>query len=320
MTLAQARQLLHQHISPNGPDDVSIPSRVNEVCERFFVSGRWKGMIVEVDLDASQGYVTLPRRCEAVLGITVKGVPRTPFGRWHTFVPGGPGRIDNSDYCGPDLILDEGDSHPVFRDSPYEVFRLRAKVPNTSDRDTGNYMVFKGNDADGNYVFDAEGNEGVSLPLTGAENTTTQYFSSLHGVLKPLTQGYVTLWAVDAQGNETQIGEYEPGETNVGYRRYRVAVASGDETVPAVRALCKRRYVPVLSEHDEIIPDNMGALKLGLISLKYEDTNDLERATEYFTRALSLLNAELREQRGSQFNPIRFSPHGFGLGRINRQY
>jgi len=319
MTLAQARQLLHQHISPNGPDDVSVPMRLNEVCERFFVSGRWKGMLVEVDLDANQGYVTLPRRCEAVLGITVAKAPRTPFGRWYSFVPGGPGQLDSSAYSGPDLVLDAGDSHPVFRDPPYEAFRLRVKVPNTSDRDTGNYIVFKGNDVDGNYVFGSDGSEGLQLDLISAENTTTQYFSALTGVLKPLTNGYLTLWAVDASGAETQIGEYEPGETNPEYRRYRVERPSGSET-PVVRALCKRRYIPVLSEHDEIIPDNMGALKLGLISLKYEDTNDLERSTEYFTKALSLLNSELREARGSQLNSMRFSPHGFGLGRVARQY
>lgn len=319
MTLAQARHLLHQHISPDGPEAAAVPSRINEVCERFFVSGRWKGMIVEVDLDASEGYVTLPRRCEAILGVTVAKTPRTPFGRWYSFVPGGPGQLDSSAYSGPDLVLDAGDSHPVFRDPPYDSFRLRVKVPSTSDRDTGNYMVLKGNDADGNYVFSPDGSEGIQLNLTAAENTTSQYFSSISSVLKPLTNGYVTLWAVNASGAETQIGEYEPGETNIEYRRYRVERSFGSET-PTVRALCKRRFVPVLSENDDIIPDNTGALKLGLISLKYEDTNDLERATEYFNKALSLLNAELREQRGGQINTARFSPHGFGLGRIARHY
>lgn len=319
MNLAQARQLLHQHISPNGPDDALVPLRINEACERFFVSGRWKGMLVEVDLDASQGYVTLPRRCEAILGITVDNAPRTPFSRWYSFVPGGPGQVTSSAHAGPELVLDAGDKHPVFRDPPYESFRLRIKVPGTSDRDTGNYVVLKGPDADGNPIYSADGSEGLLLNLAAAENTTTQYFSSLTGVLKPLTNGYLTLWAVNAADEETQIGEYEPGETQIGYRRYRVIRPENAET-PTVRALCKRRFVPVLSDNDDIIPDNMGALKLGLISLKYEDTNDLERATEYFQRALSLLNAELKEARGSQFNTLRFSPHGFGLGRISRQY
>jgi hypothetical protein len=276
-------------------------------------------MLVEVDLDATQGYVTLPRRCEAILGITVQKIPRTPFGRWYSFVPGGPGEIKSAEYGGPDLVLDRGDDHPIYRDSPYDTFRVRVKVPNASDRNAGNYVLLKGVDSSGNPIYSADGSEGISLDLTSSENTTTQYFSSLTNVLKPLTNGYLTLWAVDAGGNETQIGDYEPGETSVKYRRYAIERAD-DSDVPTVRALCKRRFVPVLSESDEIIPENMGALKLGLISLKYEDTNDLERATEYFNRALSLLNSELKEQRGNQFNTMRFSPHGFGLGQIHKQY
>lgn len=319
MILAQARALLHQHISPNGPDDASVPARINEVCERFFASGRWKGMLVEVDLDASQGYVTLPRRCEAILGVTVQKTSRTPFSRWYSYVPGGPGEISSGNYSGPDLVLDAGDNHPVFRDPPYDVFRLRVKVHSTSDRDTGNYVVLRGTDTDGNPVYTSDGNEGLLLNLTASINTTSQYFSTITGVLKPVTNGYITLWAVNASDQETQIGEYEPSETNIGYHRYTVMRADNSET-PTVRALCKRKFLPVVSENDEIIPGNMGALKLGLISLKYEDTNDLERATEYFQKALSLLNSELKERRGSQINTMRFSPHGFGLGRIRHHY
>jgi hypothetical protein len=276
-------------------------------------------MLVEVDLNASPGYVTLPRRCESILGITVEKAPITPFGRWYSFVPGGPGQLDSSAYSGPDLILDEGDNHPIFIDSPFDSFRLRVKVPNATDRDENNYLIVKGTDDSGKTIYTSDGEEGCILSMNGAEVTSTEYFTTITGVSKPLTLGYVTLWAVDATGNEFQIGEYEPGETNIGYRRYRVVRASGSET-PVIRALCKRRFIPAVSESDDIIPDNLGALKLGLISLKYEDTNDLERATEYFNRALSLLNAELKEQRGSQFNTMRFSPHGFGLGRISRQY
>lgn len=319
MIVSQVRQLLHQHISPDGPNSMLIPARINELCERFFVSGKWKGMMVETALDATEGYVTLPRRCESILGITVRKMPRTPFGRWYSFLPGGPGEVDLESYSGPDVVVDQGDGFPTYKDSPYASFRVRIKVPNSSDRNDGNYVIVKGTDADGKPVYNSDGEEGLVINLTAAENTTSQYFSTITSVVKPPTLGYLTLWAVNSSDAETEIGEYEPGETNVSYRRYRVSVAD-DAEVPVVNALCKRRYVPVVSENDEVIPGNMGALKLGLISLKYEDTNDLERATEYFTRALSLLNAELREQRGGQFNTMRFSPHGFGLNRIAKHY
>jgi hypothetical protein len=216
-------------------------------------------------------------------------------------------------------VVDKGDGYPNYADSPYVSYRVRVKVPNASDRDNGNFVLIKGTDSDGKVVYDSDGSEGITLNLTSAENITSQYFSTITSIVKPATLGYLTLWAVDSSNAETQIGDYEPGETNVSYRRYRVTVADTSET-PTVRALCKRRYVPVVSENDEVIPGNMGALKLGLISLKYEDTNDLERSNEYFTKALSLLNAELREQRGGQINTMRFSPHGFGLNRIARHY
>jgi hypothetical protein len=276
-------------------------------------------MLVEVDLDATDGYITLPRRCESILGITVNKTPRIPYGRWYAYNPSGPGEVDITAYSGPDIVTDQGDGFATYKDSSYSSFRVRVKVPNTSDRNTGNYVLVKGLDADGKTVYNSDGEEGIAISLTASENTSTQYFSTIISVTKPPTLGFLTLWAVDSSSSETQIGEYEPGETNIGYRRYNVVGCDSSET-PTVRALCKRRFIPVVSETDEIVPSNMGALKLGLISLKYEDTNDLERSTEYFTKALSLLNAELREQRGSQFNTMRVSPHGFGLSRIGRQY
>lgn len=319
MIVSQVRQLLHHHVSPDGPNSMLVPARINELCERFFVSGKWKGMLVEVSLDATEGYVTLPRRCESILGITVQKAPRTPFGRWYSFSPGGPGEVDLESYSGPDVVVDQGDGFVTYKDSPYESFRLRLKVPNASDRNDGNSVIIKGTDSTGKTVYNSDGEEGLVVNLSASENTTTQYFSTITSITKSPTLGYVTLWAVDASNAETQIGDYEPGETNISYRRYRVTRADTSE-VPTVNALCKRRYVPVVSENDDVIPGNMGALKLGLISLKYEDTNDLERATEYFTRALSLLNAELREQRGGQINTMRFSPHGFGLSRVAKHY
>lgn len=320
MILSEARQLLHQYVGPDGPDSVLVPQRINEVCERLFTCGRWKGMLVEVDLEAEQGFVTLPRRCESILGVTVANVPRVPFGRWYHFVPGGPGGYDRATHTGPDVVVDAGDNHPLCRDPVSESFTLRVKLANTSDTASGNFLVVKGVGPDGLTVTGPDGSEGLKISLDSESTVITQKFSYVTGVLKSLTLGAVRLYAIDdLSGVETEVGVYEPGETTIGYRRYRIE-RSGNSDSEAIRVLCKRRFIPVVSETDEIVPNNMGALKLGLLSLKYEDTNDLERATEYFNRALFLLNAELREQRGSQFNTLRVSPSGFGLSRITSIY
>jgi hypothetical protein len=71
-----------------------------------------------------------------------------------------------------------------------------------------------------------------------------------------------------------------------------------------------------MGDTDTVLPDNIGALKLGLMSLAYEDQNDLERAEQYFSKALSLLNGEVREARGASQSVLQQSPHGFHTGRL----
>jgi hypothetical protein len=317
MVLSEARSLLHTYVGPEGPTSLLVPARINELCERFFVSGRWKGMLSEVELETFQGSITLPRRYEAILGVTVKGAPKTPFSRWHHFAPGGPGHQSDGAYRGPSNVVDAGDHHPVTQNPSFSQFRLRVKVPSTSDRDTANYLLLRGRAVDGTPVYSEDGTEGVALTMAGEVATTDAVFSKLESVVKPLTNGFVTLYAVALDGAEEELANYEPGETQPRYRRYQL---TGEDEPTAVRALCKRRFVPVLAESDEIVPSNFGALKLGLMSLKYEDTNDMERANEYFMKALMLLNSELKEARGSQLNTLRVSPHGFGLGRVAQHY
>ncbi len=318
MILAQARQLLHQSVSPDGPDSSLVVSRLNELCERFFISGKWKGTLAEVDLEVIDNHFTLPWKLEAVLGITLRGVPRIPFGRWYNFNPSGPGQLTPDAYSGPDVVVDTGDHHPFFRNPPYETFTLKVSVDNLDDTQSNSFLLVKGYDSAGKRLFAPDGSEGHLIQLDSAVVSTLTSFSRIESVVKPITQGGVEVTAVDATGAETLVAQYQPSETDPRYRKYRVETASTDTTV--VRALCKRKFVPLVGEHDEVIPGNMGALKLGLLSLKYEDTNDLERAMEYFMRAISLLNSELKEHRGAQLNTLRLSPHGFGLGRVQHQY
>lgn len=103
-----------------------------------------------------------------------------------------------------------------------------------------------------------------------------------------------------------------------GDRCYKV-LGKGDRGVD-LRLTCKRRYVPLELDTDTVLPDNEGALKLGLMSLSYEDNNDLERAEQYFSKALALLNGESKESRGAAQHVLQQSPHGFNLGQLRNMY
>jgi hypothetical protein len=101
-------------------------------------------------------------------------------------------------------------------------------------------------------------------------------------------------------------------------RSYRVSGKGGEPL--NLKLSCKKRYSPLRYDTDTVLPDNEGALKLGLMSLSYEDNNDLERAEQYFSKALALLNGESKESRGAAQHVLQQSPHGFNLGQLRNMY
>jgi len=100
-----------------------------------------------------------------------------------------------------------------------------------------------------------------------------------------------------------------------GDREYKI-MGKADSKPTELRLTCKLRYKDLQIDSDVVNPDNVGALKLGLMSLAYEDQNDLERAEQYFSKALMLLNGEVKEARGASQSVLQQSPHGFHTGRL----
>lgn len=82
-----------------------------------------------------------------------------------------------------------------------------------------------------------------------------------------------------------------------------------------VIAICKRAYVPLSSDNDPVIPDNTGALKLGLMALQYEDKSDRDRAIPFWNDGYALLDIEREEIEQAEV-PV-FNVRGdFGAGQI----
>lgn len=56
--------------------------------------------------------------------------------------------------------------------------------------------------------------------------------------------------------------------------------------------ICKKAYVPLVNESDQLIIGNWGALKAALQALLAEDANDEDRAEFYWAKAKRLLVTE----------------------------
>lgn len=212
MTVAQARTILLRYVGPVAEtSNGTFLSALNQLRERLFTTGRWKGLILEVEVTPVNNVVTLPNTCEAVLGAQVDDRPVVVFGSMHEFLPNGPGEVTEERFRSTLALVDNGD--------------------------------------------------------------------------------------------------------------YTYKIMGGTDNVESVRLRCKRRYADLTGDSDIVYPDNVGALKLGLMSLAYEDSGDFEKAELYFSKCLALLNDELTEARGGAIPVFQQSPHGFGVGnKLRRLY
>lgn len=327
-TLAQAREKLYRYVSPT-VDAPLFADRVNSALERIYNSGKWKGLMATVSFTNTPGgnwfpdeevqYLTLPRQYQAILGIqfgsqNLPAIPRQVYPRWQEYIAGGGGQLSAG--TSMQMAVDMGDGYPVVID-PTLPFFVKFQTLDTGDTNT----VFKvsGVDSNGNTVFDADGNSWITIPA----NTLYKgiEWGKITEVQKPVTQGMVNLFAVSTSDDSVRslISAYEATETIPQYKRYRLG---GSEFASRFNCLCKRRYVELVNGADDktvIVPGNEGALKLTLMALQYEDKNDMERAEEYFNKAITLLNAELKEDMGIPVITLQMNPIGSAM-RIPARY
>lgn len=286
LTVAKARDLLFEHVDARNPMDEKFLRSLNQVTQRFLDSGLWAKSEFVVDVSAPNGYITLPRRAAALLGLQVSNQsPRRIYALAHEFNEVGPGAhnfdrtmssvIEMSDVC---VHTDLTEEASVF---------LRVA---TGDTGIGGEAVLRGYDAEGQRIVDADGVDGMRVTLAAGDNTFPQQVLKIESLTLPDMSKYCSL-----RSGDTELGIYEPGENDPSYRRYKVGAISDNCTISA---LCSRRHVELVHEDDLVIPSNVGALKHGLIALRLEDSSDLDSSIAHFDQAYALLNAELRRLRG----------------------
>lgn len=310
-------------------------SWINAVCQHLYLTGKWQGTTVRwkgattgaafaifYDPITYQAYITLPRNILSLLagGYGVSGTSAPSYnvtfstsqivGPWFEFRLGSYGVGDQVWGNG---IMDAGDGWTTFRDITENSY---LKVVTSEAEAAGAKMLFRGLDQDGNEIYTGTGAatiQGVELDIsTGLQTQTTQIFSAAPSLIKkPVTYGPVSLYAVSvATGVATMVGQYDPGDTSPGFRRYKLAgpMASAGAPIPytTLHAMVKRRFVPCVSLSDEVIPNNIPAIELGLMGHRYDMESDTKTADQFWGEAIALLNSELSEYNGAATPRIMF--------------
>jgi hypothetical protein len=134
---------------------------------------------------------------------------------------------------------------------------------------------------------------------------------SVANIQKPITDGFVSLYAMDfGRSNDlTLIGQYHPTEVNPQYRRIRIGKPC------AWARIAYRLKPPVINSKYDFIPiEHTRAIICGVHACDLEDKDFAEQALRYWGFALAYLKNQQEHQDGHAFVPPQINDLTYGDG------
>lgn len=313
LTVADARANLWTLADSNDVNSAKFLRMLNEICERYILSGKWKGCVVNVDFNSANGFISLPYEYYSVLCTTYNSAPVLTYSQFHTYQENGPGELSEAK-AWPGILIDLGDGFATQADIT-TAGTLRVK---TQAADDGKTIRLFGLDADSKVIFSADGTEGEAVTCAAPFVDTTKTFSKVVGI-QACPDPTITMqksWTLHVNdGSDTQVGSYYPGENRPMYRRYQTGQAE-----KAIRVCCQRRFILMRNESDWVIPGNLSALRAGFWALNFLDGSDLQQADAAWQQGLTWLNNEAKASRGGSIPATNFMNWGMTRGTYGSGY
>lgn len=83
LTLIRAKEVLSDRCSPD-----KLEYRLNRVCERLILNGKWVGSLQTIAIVASYGQIALPGQYRTIEGVRVSGLALELTNKWYSWLPG----------------------------------------------------------------------------------------------------------------------------------------------------------------------------------------------------------------------------------------
>lgn len=316
--------------------DPRVLSRTNAAIQELMSEGEFPNIVDRWHIIADSGHIVLPTFLDRLMQINIRGIPRTIASPWYQFVAYGPGTSDDNPdgfgnwWCDDRMITDRGE-YPTRVALP-EVggpwnLRIYTAVDERIDGVTP-YCTIQGLDPDGLIVrtqlSDGSGTwingERVSLDFLQPYVQTTEQFTQVDVFTKPDTNGYIRMTAWDGV-TEIELSNYLPTDTTPSYHHYHSQWlsdldAASDSPLRVVRARCRKRYVPIRSDTDQMIISNLPALKEMVIAVFKREADNLQSYAIHKQTAVDLMKKEAMSYRGKSRIPGLTFQRGYPVGRL----
>ena len=298
--------------------DPRLMARFNSATEELMHEGDWPGVVDRYLFTVTSGSIVLPSFLDRAMGIQVNNLPYAMRSPWFEFVEYGPGQQSDNNWLSVVIDRDEtatqvalpiGTGWQLYTKGevdervlgvrPYLTVRGRK----TNGRDVRSYYVGTG------YI------DGERLEINGDTSpytcVGTASFDVITSIIKPVTRGYVELWANNGS-TSLQLATYGPKETAPSFHSYFLpTILSSNPTAQTVLVRGRKRFVPVTSDDDIVIISNVRAMSNMLMALQKAEVSDMDGYMFYKNAAIDLLKKEAKSYRGAvKAPPISFDKGG----------
>lgn len=303
---------------------------VNRATRRLMKRGAWFGAECLLRLCTTGCDCVFPRHVGTVLGLRLcrSGQMQIRNSWWEIVAPGcggwsnggsgwGYGGVYGGGYWGGSYAIDMNNV-PIFNQVSGNTGKL-IRYHTVSAQDLGKTITLFGKKYGGQPLqeqVDGVTQNGLTIVAATPTAQTTTLVTKIDSVVREATVSPAWLYEYDtATAKLRMLASYEPGETNPSYRHMKIPALSGagcsvDENGQRTyqfEALVKLAYIPVVSDNDFLLLDNLDALALGISALKAEEANDDNLAEIKWTKAIQDLNFELRDKSPSDQLTVKVS-------------
>lgn len=310
-----------------------VVSIANESHRRLVAKGKWVNTIARYRIcTSSEGCLTWPRQVETIEGWQLCDCPGVIRNQWYEFQQSGPGLLTSED-CMCRTMVDRGTR--VTFDDIYGTDKKLKVISDVTEDDDAQILV-QGYDQNANWIrtlVDGEWIDGEYIDITTAGAFSTNYFTNITGIIKPVTNGPVRLLEYDTTlATVTKaLGYYENDEKVPIYRAsmipslgHRDGCGNVDEDgeqceTKQITVIAKLRHIDVVNDNDFFLLGNLAAIKLMAMAILKENRNLFEESMAYEAKAIKELQDELSSYEGDGALPTmkQESPETWGAGVLN---
>jgi hypothetical protein len=306
LTLGDFKRQFARFTTPGAcPEGDLVIEKINEARCRIMTcsNGNWNGTVGYVSFCINSACLTLPKEIQTVQAVAIEDAPLRPRNQWYELLTGGPGGSLRGGWLNGSIV-DRGEGHVLFQgigSTP-----LAIKVYSDQVEDATAEILIQGFGGQATRVRTNHDGTIVDGEYVAIDNatpaTSVTEWVEVTGIIKPRTNGFVSLYAVNADATETLLAIYHPDETVPSFKRYYIPFLDReDQDWPVnLKAFVSFRYVPVYQDYDDLLITNPVALKQMLLCMNQEEAGNVQLAKYYEDSCFAMLAAEAARVAGPQ--------------------